>query len=97
MCYYIINLRGIVMSKYDSWDKQQLLRYYNEAIQKWVDSNNTDEVALRTIATCEKLIKGPTPPFISPTSIKGKINEDRMFLLKDLLYYYLLLMIFIIH
>lgn len=71
------------MSKYDNWDKQQLLKYYNDAIQKWVDSNNTDLVALRTIATLEKLIKVPTPTLIFPETIEGKISEDKIFLLKN--------------
>jgi hypothetical protein len=57
------------MGKYNEWNRQQLLKYYNDAIQLWIDSNNTDEVALRTIATLDKLIKGPTPPFISPESV----------------------------
>ena len=71
------------MGKYNEWNRQQLLKYYNDAIQLWIDSNNTDEVALRTIATLDKLIKGPTPPFISPESVQAKIYQDRMFLLKD--------------
>lgn len=71
------------MGKYNEWNRQQLLKYYNDAIQLWIDSNNTDEVALRTIATLDRLIKGPTPPFISPESVQAKICQDRMFLLKD--------------
>lgn len=71
------------MSKYSKWDKQQLLHYYNELIQRYIDSNNTDKEVLRDIASLDKLIKGPLHPFIKPETIKGRIYEDRMFLLKN--------------
>jgi len=71
------------MSKYINWNKQQMLRYYNELIQRYIDSNNTDDKVLRDISALDKLIKGPQPTFIGPETIQGRIYEDRMFLLKD--------------
>ena len=71
------------MSKYNDWDRKQLLVHYNESIQRYIDSDNTDEAALRDASALDKLIKGPVPTFISPETIKGRIYEDRLFLLKD--------------
>jgi hypothetical protein len=71
------------MGKYNKWNQKQLLTYYNELIQRFIDSKNTDQVVLRDIASLDTLIKGPTPAFISPECIQGKIYEDQMFLLKD--------------
>lgn len=71
------------MGKYNKWNQIQLLTYYNELIQRFIDSKNTDQVVLRDIASLDALIKGPTPAFISPESIQGKLYEDQMFLLKD--------------
>ena len=71
------------MSKYIDWNKQQLLRYYNELIQRYIDSGNKDNAVLRDIAALDKLIKGPSPAFISPETVQGRIYADRLFLLKD--------------
>ena len=71
------------MSKYIEWNKQQLLHYYNELIQRFIDSGNTDKEVLRDIASLEKLIKGPSPVFIGAETIQGRIYEDRTALLRD--------------
>ena len=71
------------MGKYNEWNKQQMLRYYNELIQRYIDSGNKDNDVLRDIAALDKLIKGPAPAFIGPETVQGRIYEDRMFLLKD--------------
>ena len=60
------------MGKYNEWNKQQMLRYYNELIQRFIDSGNKDDAVLRDIAALDKLIKGPAPAFIGPETVQGR-------------------------
>ncbi len=71
------------MSKYNKWNQQQLLKYYNDLIQIYINSNNTDQEVLRDISALDKIIKGHCEAFTMQDTIKGKIYQDRMFLLKD--------------
>ena len=71
------------MGKYNEWNKKQLLQYYNDLIQLYVKSGNTDQEVLRDLASLDKLIKGPSQTFIPKETIKGRIYEDRLFLSKD--------------
>ena len=71
------------MGKYNEWNKKQLLQHYNDLIQLYVQSGNTDQEVLRDLASLDRLIKGPTKTFITKDTIKGRIYEDRLFLSKD--------------
>ena len=71
------------MGKYNEWNKKQQLQYYNDLIQLYVQSGNTDQEVLRDLASLDRLIKGTSKTFITKDTIKGRIYEDRLFLSKD--------------
>ena len=71
------------MGKYNEWNEKQLLQYYNELIDRYVKSGNTDIEAIRDASTIEELLKGPVRPFNLKETVKGRISEDRFTLLQN--------------